>query len=134
MDKKPIGAIHSEIGRRIKGRRDEMGFNQTDLGKAAGVSQQQIGKYEDGTNRVKLERLIDIAKALQVQPGYLLDTIAPMIAASVFTDVKQEPYGAMPAIALRRQLNSAVEKIEDVEDLRALARAAEAFGKKEPAR
>ncbi|WID94917.1 helix-turn-helix transcriptional regulator [Bosea vestrisii] len=82
MDKKPIGAIHSEIGRRIKERRDEMGLNQTDIGRVAGVSQQQIGKYEDGTNRVKLERPINIARALQVQPGYLLDTIAPMIASS----------------------------------------------------
>lgn len=68
MDRKPIGAIHAEIGRRIKERRTELGPNQTAVGKAARVSQQQITNYESGTARVKFERLVRIARRLRLSP------------------------------------------------------------------
>lgn len=61
-----------EIGARIRARRDALGLNQTELGRASGVTFQQIQKYENGTNRVSASRLIEIAKALSCSPLALL--------------------------------------------------------------
>ncbi len=126
MSKKPIGAIHAEIGRRIKARREQLGLNQTTVGNAAGVSQQQIANYESGADRVKLERLVKIAKALEVQPGHLLDSIAPMIAAAGFSDAEQERY-SQPATTQRSRLDRAFQAIRDEKNRELVVQLAEAL-------
>ena len=52
------------VGARIKAGRLEVGLSQGALADAAGVSFQQIQKYERGRIRVSAERLQRIAKAL----------------------------------------------------------------------
>src|ERR1700730_9664940 len=56
----------AEVGRRIRARRLECGFSQTELARRVGISFQQIHKYEKGVNRVIAGRLQRIAGALQV--------------------------------------------------------------------
>lgn len=46
-----------------------MGMSQTTLGKAIGVSFQQVQKYEKGTNRISASKLQDIANLLGVPPS-----------------------------------------------------------------
>jgi transcriptional regulator with XRE-family HTH domain len=59
-------AWDAEVGRRIRARRLECGFSQTELARRVGISFQQIQKYEKGVNRVSAGRLQRIGGALQV--------------------------------------------------------------------
>lgn len=52
--------------------RVQAGQSQSDLGGAIGVTFQQVQKYEKGTNRVSISRLISIAQALDVPLGALI--------------------------------------------------------------
>jgi transcriptional regulator with XRE-family HTH domain len=49
------------------------GFSQTELGKAVGVTFQQVQKYEKGTNRVSASRLQRIANVLEVTPDFFFE-------------------------------------------------------------
>ncbi|MFJ6023534.1 helix-turn-helix domain-containing protein [Brevundimonas sp. NPDC092305] len=62
----------NEVGARIRDFRKQAGMTQTELATAAGVTFQQIQKYERGTNRVAASRLALIAKALGVEAALLL--------------------------------------------------------------
>ena len=59
-------AIDAFIGDRMRERRHALNMSQKELGKALGVSCQQIQKYEKGYNRVSAARLHDICKVLNV--------------------------------------------------------------------
>lgn len=49
------------------------GFSQTELGKAVGVTFQQVQKYEKDTNRVSSSRLQRIANVLKVAPDFFFE-------------------------------------------------------------
>jgi transcriptional regulator with XRE-family HTH domain len=59
-------AVDAYIGARIRERRHDLEMSQHALGKALGVTFQQIQKYENGTNRISAARLFEICKALKV--------------------------------------------------------------------
>ncbi len=59
-------ADDAAIGRTLRAMRLDRGLSQSDVGHAAGVSFQQLQKYENGTNRVSAARLARIAAALDV--------------------------------------------------------------------
>jgi transcriptional regulator with XRE-family HTH domain len=63
--KQNIADIESLIGERIRSRRIQVGMSQQELGKALGVTFQQIQKYEKGSNRVSYGGLLKIAEALE---------------------------------------------------------------------
>lgn len=65
--------IDVEVGRRVCDLRQKRGLNQSDLGRALGLTFQQVQKYEKGANRVSASKLVGIARALQVAPSYFLD-------------------------------------------------------------
>ena len=58
--------VDTYVGDRIRAERIRAGWSQTDLGRAIGVTFQQIQKYERGTNRVSASMLVRSAKALGV--------------------------------------------------------------------
>ncbi|WFU39074.1 helix-turn-helix transcriptional regulator [Bradyrhizobium sp. CB82] len=60
------------VGQRIRRHRMEKGLSQTQLGKALGISFQQIQKYEKGVNRVGAIRLQQIAAELSTEVAVLL--------------------------------------------------------------
>lgn len=84
--------VDRHVGRRVEARRKELGFNQSELGKALGLTFQQIQKYEKGTNRVSASKLWDMAQFLKVEPAYFfsgLTGVQPGVAESdtvSFTD------------------------------------------------
>jgi transcriptional regulator with XRE-family HTH domain len=59
-----------KLGERIRTRRAAAGMSQADLGKALGVSFQQVQKYEKGVNRVSAVRLEQIATTLKESISY----------------------------------------------------------------
>ncbi|MEF2554603.1 helix-turn-helix transcriptional regulator [Aurantimonas sp. A2-1-M11] len=61
-----------EIGARLRGYRTYRGLSQSDLGNHLGVTFQQIQKYEKGVNRISGNRILEIAKLLQIPVATLL--------------------------------------------------------------
>jgi transcriptional regulator with XRE-family HTH domain len=65
--------VDAHIGQKIRTRRNLLGLSQTELAEAAGISFQQIQKYEKGTNRVGASRLQQFSEALGVPPSYFFE-------------------------------------------------------------
>lgn len=57
--------VDLHVGAKVRQRREELGFNQTDLAKALGLTFQQVQKYEKGSNRISASKLHKIAEALK---------------------------------------------------------------------
>ncbi len=57
------------VGARIKQERIRKDMTQAVLGKAIGVTFQQVQKYEAGINRVSASMLVGIARTLRVEPS-----------------------------------------------------------------
>lgn len=69
-NKPAVKPVDRAVGARVRFRRMELGMSQEKLADAIGLTFQQVQKYEKGTNRIGSSRLVQIATALQVQPGY----------------------------------------------------------------
>ena len=101
------------VGERVRLRRKELGLSQEKLGKAVGVTFQQIQKYENGVNRIGAGRLTQIGSFLDVPVSYFFDGLAevcdnPTEEANVLVSLKTpgamdllRAYGAIEP-ALRR--------------------------------
>lgn len=63
-------AVDIHVGNLIRGQRLALGMSQSALAAKLGLAFQQVQKYEKGRNRVPPSRLVKIAEALQVEPGY----------------------------------------------------------------
>jgi len=64
---------NSKIGERIKSIRLEKGLTLQELGAKVGLSHASLSKYESGNvPNIPINRISDIAKALDVDPGYLM--------------------------------------------------------------
>jgi len=72
MPGKPPGEINRVIGQRIRKRREDLGVPQSALGRAIGVSYQQIQKYERSQGRIPASRLIEIAYQMQVSVEWFI--------------------------------------------------------------
>lgn len=70
------------IGARIRALRIAADMSQSALGRAVGISFQQIQKYELGRDRVAVGTLKAIADALAVHPGVFFDDHTPMPTGS----------------------------------------------------
>ena len=62
--------VDRHVGRRVCEKRISLGYNQSDLGRALGLTFQQIQKYEKGANRISASKLWDIARFFKVEVGY----------------------------------------------------------------
>lgn len=65
-------ALELSIGARIRARRRQLGFSQTDLAQKLGVSFQQVQKYERGSNRIAASTLVMTAEALETSVAWLV--------------------------------------------------------------
>ena len=70
-----IEQIDQIIGNRIYSLRIENGFARQQLAKAIGVTHQQLQKYEKGSNRISVGRLVLIAKALNKNVAYFYENL-----------------------------------------------------------
>lgn len=60
----------SEIGNRIRTRRHQLSLTQEELATMLDVSYQQVQRYESGKDRLNVEKLQTVAKALSVTVSY----------------------------------------------------------------
>jgi len=74
--------VDAHIGQKIRARRNLLGLSQTELANAAGITFQQIQKYEKGVNRVGSSRLLQFSEALGVPPSYFFDG-APTVGKKI---------------------------------------------------
>jgi transcriptional regulator with XRE-family HTH domain len=88
--------VDTHVGTKVKSRRLMLGLSQEELAVAIGLTFQQVQKYERGTNRISVSRLVDISKALKTPLEYFLDgTVAIAQGKKVslnrgFTDTPQD--------------------------------------------
>ena len=68
--------VDRHVGRRVCEKRISLGFNQSDLGRALGLTFQQIQKYEKGSNRISASKLWDIARFFKVDVAYFFEGLA----------------------------------------------------------
>lgn len=99
------------ISQRIRQIRQEAGMSQQTLGHALDVSFQQIQKYETGANRISVNRLLQIARALNVDIRCFFDGIA--------TGAKS-PSFSTPSVAKRvpRKLGARLSRLRTARLLR----------------
>ncbi len=70
--------VDTHVGAKVKSRRLMLGLSQEELAKSIGLTFQQVQKYERGTNRISVSRLMDIARALKAPLDYFTDGIASL--------------------------------------------------------
>jgi transcriptional regulator with XRE-family HTH domain len=92
--KKSTGSIDKEIGSRVRMRRISIGMSQEKLGDMLGLTFQQVQKYEKGTNRISVGRLVDIAKILGVDIHFFFNGIKSIKAEPGFGEEETPPYMA----------------------------------------
>src|ERR1700712_1066110 len=73
MPQKPPNPIDVHVGERIRVRRTERKISRITLGEAIGVTDQQIQKYEKGTNRIGASRLQQICSVLEIPVPFLFE-------------------------------------------------------------
>ena len=61
-----------QLGERVRRRRMELGFNQAEFAKQAGIPVPRLSSIEHGHQSIYVERLVTLARALQVSTDYLL--------------------------------------------------------------
>ncbi len=74
------------VGQRIRARRIELEMSQPALAEHAGVTFQQLQKYENGKNRISAGRLNEIAKALGTTIQFLYDGVNETTGRAVADD------------------------------------------------
>lgn len=62
--------VDRHVGRRVAEKRISLGYNQSELGRALGLTFQQVQKYEKGSNRISASKLWLIAQFFKVDIGY----------------------------------------------------------------
>lgn len=65
--------IDVHVGSRVRMRRKLLGMSQEKLGKALGLTFQQIQKYEKGANRIGSSRLYKLSHIMDVPVGYFFE-------------------------------------------------------------
>jgi transcriptional regulator with XRE-family HTH domain len=90
--KKSTGSIDKEIGSRVRMRRISIGMSQEKLGDMLGLTFQQVQKYEKGTNRISVSRLVDIAKILGVDIHFFFNGIKSIKDDGGFSEEASPPY------------------------------------------
>jgi transcriptional regulator with XRE-family HTH domain len=99
--------VDTHVGAKVKTRRLMLGLSQEELAKAIGLTFQQVQKYERGTNRISVSRLVDISRALKVSFDYFLDGCNAIAnggkrpALRGVADNRQEAFEAAPMFAKR---------------------------------
>lgn len=87
--------VDVHVGARLRLRRNLLGMSQEQLGKACGLTFQQIQKYERGTNRMGSSRLFQFAKLLDVSISYFFDDVrterATIQPSAGFAEKEQSP-------------------------------------------
>jgi len=106
------------IGMRLRARRNFLGLSQEKIGKAVGLTFQQVQKYEHGSNKISAIRLVDFCDVLNVPISYFYAGLAdigektPKLLA--VSDNQQESLDADPM--LRKETVELLKYYYQIED------------------
>lgn len=88
--------VDVHVGFRLRTRRSILGITQENLAEAAGITFQQVQKYEKGKNRLSASRLFQFARVLDVPVSFFFEGFsAPDTQIGLqagFADNEQEPF------------------------------------------
>lgn len=108
--------VDVQVGIRIRERRNALGMTQEELGKALrdSLSHQQIQKYEKGENSISCARLVQIAEALGVTAGSLLEGVSASKPTSSLHEPSAAPYEHETTYD-KKALNKAIESLPNAD-------------------
>jgi len=92
--KKSTNTVDKEIGSRVRMRRMLIGMSQEKLGEMLGLTFQQVQKYEKGTNRISVSRLLDIAHILVSIHYFYEGVTSPKGNPGGFSEDAAPPYAS----------------------------------------
>ena len=118
----PEGPFYRDLGRNLRVARSAAGKSQTEIAEHLDVTFQQVQKYENGTNRIPVDRLVSLAAYLEVP---LLQLIAPSDGDSEFQSLAEqfgakefhalmEAWGTIKDRPLRAALLNLVKRMADL--------------------
>lgn len=86
--------IDVHVGGRVRLRRMVLGMSQDALGKALGLTFQQVQKYEKGANRIGAGRLMQLSGLLEVPVQFFYDDYDTEVGARGFAedDAPSDPF------------------------------------------
>ncbi len=108
--------VDVHVGSRVRQRRTLLGMSQTNLGKALGVTFQQIQKNESGFNRIGASRLYQLSQILDVPVSFFFDDMPALgpDAMSGLSETKQDGFAPDPLVKRETlELVRAYYKISD---------------------
>lgn len=86
MSKQTVTDADKSIGQRIQKRRRELDISAAQLSELLALSQQQLSRYERGTNKINISHLINIASILDVPIAWFFLDCKADIPSKVMSD------------------------------------------------
>lgn len=114
MNNRGTTSDDAELGSRIRLARKRLNMSQTDVAKALGVTYQQVQKYENGSDRIAVSRLMAIARTLKVP-------VAALIPGGDGEEVALLTTEEIAALAAFRQIGSPAMRRAAVDALKTFA-------------
>lgn len=97
-----------QVGSNIRALRKKLGLSLIELSDILDLSYQQLQKYEIGANRISTGTLVQLADALNVSPGYLIETPADQDSSAFeMRRIKLQCQRDLEAIVDQRALHAA---------------------------
>lgn len=107
-----------ELGSRIRLARKRLNMSQTEIAKALDVTYQQVQKYENGTDRIAVSRLMTIARTLGV-PAAALIPQAEDGDMALLTKEEIDALAAFRQIGVPAMRNAAIRAMKAFADVEA---------------
>lgn len=119
----------TQLGERIKARRQELGWTQDDLAIKSGLSKGFLSDLENGKRNVSANNLLDIARVLSVSLDFLMKGEASNVSETdiqipntLLTLAKEENFTVLKTLTLlgmRRQIiaHRSTTKTDDLESV-----------------
>ncbi|WP_426960138.1 helix-turn-helix domain-containing protein [Muricoccus radiodurans] len=90
---KALHPVDAYVGARVRLRRTLLGMSQAALGKALGLTFQQVQRYERGLNRIGASRLLELTRVLDVPIAFFFDDMPDGLSGAA--DVQARFAGAL---------------------------------------
>jgi len=79
--------IDVSVGKRLRTRRTQMGLTQAKIARVAGITFQQVQKYEKGSNAMNATRLYAFSQLMRVPVMYFFEDLVQVSSGSHSKDV-----------------------------------------------
>ena len=123
--------IDRYVGHRVRLRRALVGMSQEQLGRAIGLTFQQVQKYENGTNRISASRLFEISRVLNVQVSYFYDEMPDEISQAPLSGRRGRTRGSPEQFSIQYcELDNKLAERETIDLIKSYYRISESSKRK----